>query len=208
VAEALEGVRRALIAARLGYPMLVDHNPEPYLKTLSSGYREVWSRPSDPLWKHSHDWYASPPSANRLTRLAPGARLSAVPKVAGWITYRAATTFDGTSTTETQPWRILEVVTRFLWVYAFVTADPEEGIVVIRDEAVWYVPADYRLFCCESNLGVHTGEAEARAWGTDCQAYTEGLVRPGRPGEIAAITEAAFDLDQPLASTAGCRPSE
>jgi hypothetical protein len=95
-----------------------------------------------------------------------------------------------------------------VWVYVFDTVEPSEGMVVIRDEAVWYVPADYRLFYFESNLGVHTGEAEARAWGADCETYAEGLVRPGRPGEIAEIAEAAFDLDRPLASTAGCRPSE
>jgi len=207
VAETLELVRQSLIAARLGYPMLVEHDPEPYLRTLSPGYWEVWSRPSDPLWEHSHDWFESPASANRLTRLAPGASLSAIPRMDGQITYRNATTFDGTSATETQPWRILEVVTRFVWVYALDTAEPGEGIVVVRDEAVWYVPADYRLFCCESNLGVHPGEAEARAWGADCEAYAEGLVRPGRPGEIAEVTDAAFDLDQPLASTVGCRPS-
>jgi hypothetical protein len=204
VADALEEVRRSLIAARLGHSMLVEHDPESYIQTLSPGHWEVWSRPEDPLWTRAREWYEPSKFANRATLLAPDATLAAVPRVDGRIAYRAATTLAGTPAGETQPYRILEVVTRFVWVYAFEA--PAGAIVVVRDEVVWYLPADYRLSCCEQNLGVHQAGAESRAWGADCGAYAEGLIRPGGP-LVAGVPAAVFDLDQRWDPADGCRPA-
>jgi hypothetical protein len=212
VAGALEQVRRALIAARLDASMLVDHDPEPLIMTLAPSFWRTWTDRTTMWGRRAREGYESPQLANRATKLAPDATLTAVPRVAGRITYRAATTFDGAPATQTRPFRMLEVVTRFVWVYALavvhgVEGAVREGIVVVRDEIVWHVPADYRLLCCEPNLGVHWREAEARAWGADCDEYAEGLIRPAR-GPAAEIADVVFDPDQPLEPTAGCRPGE
>lgn len=208
VAEALADVRAALVATRLDHRMLVDHEPDSFLRNLARSYWDTWFDPYVPFV--GLDFEEQPDAAEVATRLAPGARLAAEPRVAGRMTYGPATTDRGVPATETRPWWTLEIVTRFVWVYAFGVTEDESatGIVVVRSEVVWYVPTDYRLDCCQPNRGLHYAEAEARAWGADCELYEElGLIRPDPSGYTTAVTEAVFDVDQPPEPATGCRQS-
>jgi hypothetical protein len=91
-----------------------------------------------------------------------------------------------------------------VWVYALEVPGDREGIAVVRNDVVWQVPTDWRLDCCQSNVGLHHAVAEVRAWGVDCERYAEqGLVRPGSGDALAGDV---FDVDQPLESLGGCRP--
>lgn len=194
VTDVLMDLREALIGARLDKRMLVGHDPDPFIRNLSRGAWDTWydpyflGGPWNTLWE-------SPDFANVATKLAPGARLAAEPRVAGRITYRAATMPDPL---RQQPYAVLKIVTEFVWVYAF--ADPP-GIVVIRDQVTWREPTDQRLDWAYSNQGLHLSDRKAYAWGADCGAYADGLVRPGTG---APILDAEFDLDRE--PVGGCRP--
>jgi hypothetical protein len=194
VAEALEDVREALIAARLGKTVLVYHDPDPFIRNLSRGAWDTWY---DPYFRGGpwNDFWDSPDFAHIATMLVLGTRLAAAPRMAGRIAYRPATEPD---TLRRRPYAVLRLVTQFVWVYAF--AKPV-GLVVIRDRVTWHVPADSRLLYSYFNHGLHLNAWEARAWGVDCEAYEDGLVRPGKG---PPIPDAVFDLDQEPAG--GCRP--
>jgi hypothetical protein len=194
VAEALEDLRQALIAARLNKTTLVHHDPDPFIRNLTRGAWDTWY---DPYFRGGpwNDFWDSPEFANLATMLANGTGLAAEPRVAGRITYEPSTEPDPV---RRRPYAVLRFVTRFVWVYAFVKP---AGLVVIRDVVSWHVPTDDRLVDWYINQGLHVSSWEARAWGAECEAYEEGLVRPR---EGVAITEAVFDLDREPAG--GCRP--
>jgi hypothetical protein len=202
VAEALDDVRAALIATRLDRRMLVDHDPEPFIRTLARLYWYAWFDPYLPELRE-YDSYELPEFAYVATKLTPGVRLAAEPRVAGWITYSAGTTYRGAPRSGTDPWRILRIVTRFVWVYALEVPGDGVGIVVIRNDVTWHVPTDARLDCCQSNVGLHRAAADARAWGVDCERYSkEGMIWPDGGSDLAEV----FDVDQPIESLAGCEP--
>lgn len=186
VAEALELVREALIAARLDPSMLVAHDPEPFLSVLAPDHRIGRETEFE-----SGDFEAY------ATQVAEGVTMAPVPpRVQGEISYEVATAeLDQ---------RLIEVVTRFSWAYAFETADGTPGqIVVVRDELRWQVTDEQWP---ESSQGLWLSEEASAAWGADCDAYEEGVVRPDDQ-EISALlnqAEAIFDPDQPLDSVEGC----
>jgi hypothetical protein len=161
VEEMLGQVRDALIATRLAETMLLDHDPEPFIATMSpdnqEGLRKEFS-------EGTFGYFAS--------QLADGAALAVpAPRVRGTVSFEA--------TTDTSGFRVIEVVTSFVWAYAFVVPndDPElDGIVVVHDELVWQVahPADV----ADSSLGLWLWEGEAYASGIDCDAFDESLLAP------------------------------
>jgi hypothetical protein len=202
VAEALDDVRTALIAARLDRRMLVDHDPQPFIQTLARLYWHAWFDPFLPELRESDD-YDQPEFAYLATKLAPGVRQAAEPRVAGRIAYGAGTSHRG-GAPEADPWRVLRIATRFVWVYALEVPGESASIVVIRNDVVWQVPTDWRLDCCQTNVGLHHAVAEVRAWGVDCEIYEkQGLVQPDSTHELAVE---AFDVDQPLDPLSGCQP--
>lgn len=202
VADALEDVRAALIATRLDPRMLVDHNPQPFIQILARLYWDAWFDPYLPELV-GYNGYQLIDFAYLATKLAPGVRLAAEPRVAGQITYGAGTSSRG-GAPEADPWRVIRIVTKFVWVYALAVSGDGVSIVVIRNEVVWQVPTDWRLDCCQSNLGLHHAVAEVRAWGVDCELYEkQGLIQPegddGFAGEV-------FDINEPIGSLGGCQP--
>lgn len=186
VADALEQVRDALIAARLDTAMLIDHDPDPLLALLAADHRPV--RQAE---------FGSDGSVAYATQIADEAALAASPRVYGQVSY-------GTKTVEGDL-PIIEVVTAFVWVYAFELpgTEPHTSIVVIRDELTWEM-ADERWL--ESSQGLWIASSAAAVWGLDCKAHDEGLVRP--TGEQAADlgddTDPMFDLQQSPESLSTC----
>ena len=93
VAEALEQVRQALIAARLDETMLVDHNPEKFLSLLAPDH-QVGRRLE----------FDNGEFASYATQIAPGVELAPVPpRVHGTITYEATTVEGGLPATGILP---------------------------------------------------------------------------------------------------------
>jgi hypothetical protein len=187
VAQTLDQVREALIATRIDQTMLLEHDPEPFLALMSED--------NQPLLRQEFDGATF---AYFASQVAEGAELAvATPRVQGEITYEA--------TLDDQGFRVIEVVTSFVWAYAFVVPDddPElDGIVVVRDELVWQVP--HRDDVAESSLGLWLWEGEAYASGIDCDAFDRGLLAPqtetrvgvGGPDE-ADIFDPGSGLDFP-----------
>jgi hypothetical protein len=161
VADTLERVEEALIATRLDSAMLLDHDPEPFIALMSEdnqpGLREDFET-------GAFGYFAS--------QLADGAALAvATPRVDGEITFEATTDEGG--------YRVIEVVTSFVWAYAFEVAsdDPDlHGIVVVRDELVWQVA--HADDVADSSEGLWLWDGEAYAWGIECDAFDQGLLSP------------------------------
>jgi hypothetical protein len=161
VADTLASVQQALVATRLDPAMLVDRDPEPFIALMSQDNRPQLREAFD-----SDDflYFAS--------QFADGAELAVPsPRVDGEITYEATEDEAGI--------RVIEVVTRFLWAYAFAVPDDatdRSGVVVVRDELVWQVA--HRDDVADSSLGLWLWDGSVRAWGLDCTAYDESLLRP------------------------------
>src|SRR3954454_5870908 len=115
VAVALQQVRAALVAGRLDHRMLVDHDPTALVDMITESERDQIRK-----------WFESGEYANIATWGASDAKLSAEPpRVSGRMTYRTGSD-EGV--------RYLEVVTNYVWVYAFAEGT---GPAIVHDEVRW-----------------------------------------------------------------------
>lgn len=185
VADALAQVRRALIATRLDPTMLVDHDPDQFIELMAQGQQAALREAFD-----------SASFATFASQLAHSVHLTAAPRVMGRIAYQAATAERDV--------RVLDVVTRFVWTYAFEATDgePSQGVVVVRDELVWQMP--HREDVLDPGRGLSLSDGASRAWGVDCNAYERGLLSPADPTGQDRYPGAAFDPELPLGSAGGC----
>src|SRR5690606_27273644 len=146
VAEALEQVRQALIAARLDETMLVDHNPEKFLSLLAPDH-QVGRRLE----------FDTGEFASYATQIAPGVELAPVPpRVHGTITYDAEVVQGGD--------QVIRVETQFVWVYGL-SRKHEQPVLVVRDILDWRVRGEVWL---ESSRGLWLSGSTADHWGVDC----------------------------------------
>jgi len=186
VTDMLSQVRAALIASRLDPAMLLDRDPEPFLALMAED--------NQPLLR---DEFASADFRYFASQFADGAELAVpIPRVEGEITFEATRDEGG--------FRVIEVVTSFVWAYAFVVPedDPElDGIVVVRDELVWQLAHEEDV--ADSSLGLWLWDGEAYAWGIDCNAFEQGLLspqterEPGGSEDPGEIFDPAGSLDVP-----------
>jgi hypothetical protein len=161
VADTLQRVEEALIATRLDSTMLLDHDPEPFIALMSednqAGLREEFGT-------GTFGYFAS--------QIADGTALAVqTPRVDGEIAFEATTDESG--------YRVIEVVTSFVWAYAFEVPsdDPDlHGIVVVRDELVWQVAHSDDV--ADSSEGLWLWDGEAYAWGIECDPFDQGLLSP------------------------------
>lgn len=189
VAEALEQVRVALIAARLDRSMLIEHDPDPFLGLLAVDLQPALS-----------DSFESTDFAAFASQIAEQAALAAlVPRVSGRISYQAATA--GAQDTE-----IIEIDTRFTWVYAFEAADPAASgdLVVVRDVMVWRMQLGEPWL--ETSRGLWLANETSQAWGADCDALAESQLLPdGEPvADLADEADTIFDPEEPLEADEAC----
>jgi hypothetical protein len=162
VGDALAGVKKVLIAGRLDSQMLVNRNPEPFLKLVAPDDRTLLRKD-----------FASHDSSVFVTQFAPGTKPAReAPRVKGRITYRATTT-DG--------YQALEITTNFVWVYPFQVSGggPGDNLVVVHDELVWHFlrPAEV----AKSSRGLWLDRGESYASNVDCDQYRKGFIAPGKP---------------------------
>ncbi|HEY8471388.1 MAG TPA: hypothetical protein VIL37_01990 [Natronosporangium sp.] len=159
VADMLEQVREAMIATRIDETMLIEHDPEPFISTMSPDNQDALRREFD---TGSFAYFA--------TQIEEGAQLAVPePRVDGTVTFEATVDDSG--------FRVIEVVTNFVWAYAFVPPSSDvDGIVVVRDRLVWQVA--HADDVADSSLGLWLWEGEAYASGIDCDAFDRGYLAP------------------------------
>jgi hypothetical protein len=161
VSDMLDQVREALIATRLDEAMLFDHNPDPFIDAMAQDNQEGLRGAFD---DGEFGYFA--------TQIADGAELAVPePRVDGTMTFEATVDEGG--------FNVIEVVTKFVWAYAFVlpSDDPDlDGIVVVRDELVWQVadPGEVN----DSSQGLWLWDGEGYASGIDCEQFEQSLLAP------------------------------
>ena len=159
VAEALEQVRQALIAARLDETMLVDHNPEKFLSLLAPDH-QVGRRLE----------FDNGEFASYATQIAPGVELAPVPpRVHGTITYDAATV--------ERDLQAIEVTTSFVWIYALESPDHDSsGFAVVADQHVWRMRTGDGWL--QSSRGLWLSQESGHVLGAPCDALIDGFISP------------------------------
>ena len=170
VAQALDQVRVALIAARLDPRMTTERDVTGFLALLEPSIRDF-----------SRYVFAEAFFADFATQVAPGYRLSeAAPRVKGEVTYQVAS--DNSS---------LEVDTNFVWVYAFERpgGPAADNIVVVHDIVSWQMhPKGLRF---QPGVGYLSN--------VDCDLLDRSLLAPADPTDKAPIAEdpaVVFDPDR------------
>ncbi|MGI5146295.1 hypothetical protein ACQEVC_07860 [Plantactinospora sp. CA-294935] len=164
VGTALGVIRQALAASRLDDRMLTGHDPGAFLDLLA---------PADRAARHADFADGSVPFyATQISARIPLAEVA--PRVQGEITYQGITLAGAP---------VLEVVTRFTWVYAFDVQQAGRGrhLVTVTDGLVWHVvPATHTD---ASARGLHLFDGASRAENAECEAYRKGRITPA--GRIA-----------------------
>ncbi|MFJ8577611.1 hypothetical protein [Micromonospora sp. NPDC093277] len=184
VADALSGVRAALVEGRLDKDMLYG-DPKAFLARLAPDARAGVT-----------DDVAQGASLGYATRIRRDADPDFVPKngirARGTIEYTVMTLDDGI--------RVLAITTRFIWVYSFDLFQaqkypPGAELVTVRDEVVWQFPHpdDVRA----SSRGLWIGSVAVNVANAPCDALEKGYLaldydrfaplrrpKPGPTGDI------------------------
>ncbi|WBB70366.1 hypothetical protein [Micromonospora sp. WMMD812] len=164
VANALDQVRQALVAARLAPSMVAADEPGPFLALLAEDNRdEVRADLADGA------------SLNYATRIDPDAN-------PGWVRddgVRAKGTVSFRATTDADGFRVVEITTSFLWVYSFdlwqaQKYPPGTELVTIRDRVVWHLPHPDDVL--PASRGLWVAEAASTVQNADCAAIRRGYL--------------------------------
>lgn len=153
VAADLATVKKAMVAGRLDRRMLVDHDMSAFLKVAAPGTHG-----------YLNEGYRDHKLLSLVTLVAEGTQLSDLePRVKGRFTVRSV--MDGD-----RP--VLEVVSNFVWVYAFVDGQ----VSLIHDQVHWrfYRPGDVR----DADLGLRPYRYRAYWSNIDCDAADRGTLAP------------------------------
>ncbi len=163
VAAALETVRQALILGRLDENMLVNHD--------RTALRALFS----PLGAEELDtWFDEKLGGIFATMIAPGYELRDEPiKVKGTITF-AGTIIDGIT--------MLEVNTKFVWVYAFTGELEEAGdhLVTLNDDLYLVFPVPSEVVA-EAVGMFPDSRSTSFAYNIDCALLDQDLIALGTP---------------------------
>ncbi|MBO4207905.1 hypothetical protein [Micromonospora echinofusca] len=191
VRDGLALVRRALVEARLGPRMLAGDN-KPFLALMAPADRPYLAKD-----------FADSTFLSYATRISKRVKLARdeTPRVKGTVTYRSTRDDDGI--------RVLEITTRFTWVYLFdvpATA-PDDALAVVTDEVVWHVP--HRADVTASSRGLWLAESRSFHHNIDCAEYDRGYLSVGlvsaAPGGAPELEpEAYYDPAQALAAEGNC----
>jgi hypothetical protein len=166
--------------------MLVDRDPSAFLALMSGGERDDLK-----------DDFKSDKFSTYATQIAPGHKLSRfAPRVQGRTTFRAATNDNGV--------REIEIITNYVWVYAFdePAAEPGDNLVVIHDNVTWDVPSTKDV--AKSDQGLWVDESESYGSNVDCDQFDKGLIAPGQPqmdftgGDDSDDPDSMFDPNRSL----------
>jgi hypothetical protein len=182
VAAGLAKVKAALIATRLDPKMLGGDNSA-LIAMLAQDARESITKD-----------FSSGQFFSYATQIAPGHSLTSDKvRVKGRVTFRATKEGDI---------RLLEVITKFVWVYPFSgeLKEPGDHLVIVQDEVHWVIPVDADVE--KSSRGLWINSAESFASNIDCELLDKSLLALGKPQFIPGggnqDEEAIFDPDAAL----------
>jgi hypothetical protein len=187
VGDALERVKRALVASYLDNHMLTGHRPDQVLALLAPDSAKVVR----PLFDRGGYGTA-------MVRLAPGSTLAGPPRVSGKIKFSQLN------------WRgmpALDVTTNYVWVYAL---NSPPGVVVIHSATHWMFPLGHNLL--PTSRGMYLGRTTGYWQGMDCTASARGLTaaapnhdKDANPNFSDSDPDAYFDPHRSVRVGAGCR---
>ncbi|MFF4879064.1 hypothetical protein [Micromonospora sp. NPDC000668] len=163
VADALAMVKQALVEGRLDVSMLLG-KPDKFLALLAPEDRD-----------HVRKEFAEGASLGYATRTdrdaSPELEFRDGIRASGTVQYRSTVDRDGI--------RVLEISTRFIWVYSFDLPRPQAyppgaELVTLRDEVVWHVPhpEDVR----STSRGLWVESADVTVLNATCPALRKGLI--------------------------------
>ncbi|GAB3145776.1 hypothetical protein GCM10027290_26270 [Micromonospora sonneratiae] len=188
VSDGLAKVRQALVLGRLDIDMRLG-NPEKFIALFAKDAQEGLRAD-----------FRSGQFASYATRFGPDAR-SAIekPRARGQITYR--------STRDENGYRVLEITTKFVWVYPFDVPNmtPGDALVVVGDELVWHIPHpdDVRA----SSRGLWLATSQSYASNINCGLLDQGLIdvdtlrgfpQPQKGPVPDVDPDAAYDVEKSL----------
>jgi hypothetical protein len=162
VEKALGDVKKALVAGRLDTKMLTGHDNSAFMALFS---------PS--MQTDLKDYFDKKEFLPFATQIAPSFKLTNDPvRVKGEMTFRG---------TEVEGLRVIEVVTNYVWVYAFTgeLSDPGDHLVTIHDKITWLFPHPEDVI--DEAIGMNMSEWEAFASNMDCDLFDESLIGLGKP---------------------------
>lgn len=192
VADAMNTVKQALIAAHLDNRMLVDHDTSGYLAFFAPNARGDEG-------KH----LTGPNGDGEVTSLAPGFRLLPVPiKVHGTISASA------------DPKGYLVVHTNYVFAYPFApgnpltTTDASQIVAIVHTEADFYVLAG----AARADQGLWNAGVQAYTANIACKAANQGLLAPAYSdtqggGDSTEDPGRLYDPNHPLDIKSDCRPN-
>lgn len=161
VGDALDQVRDSLIATRIDEAMLIEHDADSFVSTMAEDNQEGLQNAFN---DGQFGYFAS--------QLADGAELAVPePRVQGTVTFEATVDEGG--------FNVIEVVTQFVWAYAFVVPNDNpdlDGIVVVRDRLVWQVADPSEV--SDTSQGLWLWDGEGYASGIDCEQFEQSLLAP------------------------------
>jgi hypothetical protein len=177
VADALAKVKEALIHGRLEPPMLAG-DPAKFMALLAPDGRYQIDKD---FAAGDNLAYATRIDSAADPRFDPAAGI----RVSGTIDYRLVTD-DGV--------RMLEITTRFLWVYSFALPRPQAhppgtGLVTLRDEVVWHLPHPDDVLA--TSAGLWLASTDFNVLNATCAAILRGMID----------LEIGFELGLPAGST-------
>lgn len=157
VTDGLVQVKAALVASRLDERMLNRRDPAALLSLMAKGIRDGIAKD-----------FTTDQFSVYATQISPTRKLATEkPRVKGRITYRATSTTEGV--------HVLEIVTNFVWVYAF-TGGGEDNLVVVHDEVTWQIPVSSEVKTEFRGLWLSKGTSYGS--NVDCTEYRAGLLAP------------------------------
>jgi hypothetical protein len=182
VTAGLQKVKAALVATRLDPKMLGGDNSA-LIAMLAQDARTSITKD-----------FASGQFFSYATQVAPGYALTSDKiRVKGRVTFRATKEGDI---------RLLEVITKFVWVYPFTgeLKEPGDHLVIVQDEVHWVIPVDADVE--KSSRGLWINSAESFASNIDCALLDKSLLALGKPQFIPGggnqDESAIFDPDAAL----------
>jgi hypothetical protein len=188
VGDALTSVKKALVAGRLDSQMLVNRDPNTFLKLLAPAAKDDMRKD-----------FSTEDFSVYATQFAPGVkRATEAPRVKGRISYRV---------TKVEGIPALEMTTNFVWVYPFkVSGAAGDGLVVVHDELVWQVLQPSKVQAPVRGLWLDHGQSYAS--NIDCDQYDKGLIAPGKPevgvGPDTDNPDSMFDPNRTLDIQTNC----
>jgi hypothetical protein len=189
VSSAQKMVKGALVAGHLDHRMVVERQTDVFVALFAVAAQ------SD-----VRQTFLSGPFSGAAVRVAPGATLAAdQPRVRGTTTVATSVDDGGLA--------VLEIVTNYVWVYAFTgeSKEPGDRLVIVHDELRWWVyhQSDVR----PTSAGLWLNHSEGSATNVDCAITDKRLIGPAPLNQkrMPGSAKDTYDPSNPVKAVNTCR---